>query len=87
MIDALKPYPEYKDAGLPWVGCVPKHWEVSRLRRIFRVLNGATPSSGDESLWNGDIVWITPEDLGRLTQRDIVTSASGPFRVKLRVLR
>lgn len=75
MIDALKPYPEYKDAGLPWVSCVPKHWAVPRLRQVFRMLNGATPRSGDESFWNGNIVWITPEDLGRLTQRDIVTSA------------
>lgn len=23
MIDCLKPYPEYKDSGVPWLGMVP----------------------------------------------------------------
>ena len=27
-----KPYPEYKDSGVEWLGQVPKHWVVSRLR-------------------------------------------------------
>jgi type I restriction enzyme, S subunit len=25
---ALKPYPAYKDSGVPWLGAVPEHWEV-----------------------------------------------------------
>ena len=28
MIADLKPYPEYKESGLPWLGQVPEHWEV-----------------------------------------------------------
>ncbi|MGH8470742.1 MAG: restriction endonuclease subunit S, partial [Gammaproteobacteria bacterium] len=32
MIDGLKPYPAYKDSGVPWLGEVPGHWEVPRLR-------------------------------------------------------
>ena len=28
MIADLKPYPEYKESGLPWLGQVPGHWEV-----------------------------------------------------------
>jgi len=24
----LKPYPEYKDSGVPWLGEIPAHWEV-----------------------------------------------------------
>lgn len=28
MIADLKPYPEYKESGLPWLGQVPAHWEV-----------------------------------------------------------
>ncbi|MGH8531827.1 MAG: restriction endonuclease subunit S [Gammaproteobacteria bacterium] len=32
MIDGLRPYPAYKDAGVPWLGEVPGHWEVPRLR-------------------------------------------------------
>jgi type I restriction enzyme, S subunit len=31
----LKPYPEYKDSGLPWLGEIPSHWEVRRNGRLF----------------------------------------------------
>ena len=27
----LKPYPEYKESGLPWLGKVPVHWSVRRI--------------------------------------------------------
>lgn len=32
MIADLKPYPEYKESGLPSLGHVPGHWSVRRLR-------------------------------------------------------
>jgi type I restriction enzyme S subunit len=28
MIADLKPYSEYKESGLPWLGQVPRHWDV-----------------------------------------------------------
>jgi type I restriction enzyme S subunit len=28
MIADLKPYPEYKESGLPWLGQAPGHWEM-----------------------------------------------------------
>ncbi|GIX00844.1 MAG: hypothetical protein KatS3mg111_4176 [Pirellulaceae bacterium] len=41
MIRDLKPYPEYKDSGVEWLGEVPAHWEVRRLRNVvdMRVSN------------------------------------------------
>jgi type I restriction enzyme, S subunit len=35
MIDGLRPYPEMKPTGLPWLGDVPAHWEVRRNGRLF----------------------------------------------------
>jgi type I restriction enzyme S subunit len=35
MIDGLKPYPEYKDSGVSWVGEVPAHWESQKLRQVL----------------------------------------------------
>ena len=35
MIDGLRPYPEIKPSGLPWLGSVPAHWEVRRNGRLF----------------------------------------------------
>ena len=41
MITELKPYPELKDSGVDWLGDVPAHWEVRRLRNVadMRVSN------------------------------------------------
>lgn len=30
----FKPYPAYKDSGVEWLGEVPEHWEVKRIREI-----------------------------------------------------
>ena len=32
----LKPYPEYKESGVPWLGRVPGHWEVLPVRAITK---------------------------------------------------
>lgn len=36
MIADLKPYPDYKDSGLPWAGQVPAHWELVPNRGLVR---------------------------------------------------
>lgn len=43
--------------------------EARRLRFLFEVASGSTPSSGVADYWDGDINWVTPEDLGRLDRR------------------
>jgi len=35
----LKPYPKYKDSGVPWLGDVPEHWEIKALRTILKQRN------------------------------------------------
>ena len=35
MIGDLKPYADYKDSGLPWLGQVPAHWRVVRNGSLF----------------------------------------------------
>jgi type I restriction enzyme S subunit len=37
MIRDLKPYPAYKESGVPWLGQVPEHWEVRRQRHIVEM--------------------------------------------------
>ena len=36
MIEGLKPYPEYKESGLPWLGRCPVHWKVRRSKILFQ---------------------------------------------------
>jgi len=37
MIRTLTAYPAYKDSGVSWLGEVPAHWKVRRLKRIARL--------------------------------------------------
>ena len=65
------PYPTYKTSGVEWLGEIPAHWETKRLKTIFRIVNGATPTSAEPLYWDGEIGWVTPDDLGKLTASEI----------------
>lgn len=47
MIEDLKPYPEYKDSGLPWLGEVPAHWGIERAKRLFIKMNRPSQPGDD----------------------------------------
>jgi type I restriction enzyme S subunit len=36
----FKPYPEYRDSAVEWLGQIPTHWEIGRLKEHARVVNG-----------------------------------------------
>lgn len=40
------------------------NWVTLPIRRVFRVVNGGTPTSDPEN-WEGPIAWATPVDVGR----------------------
>jgi type I restriction enzyme S subunit len=55
-----------KPSGVEWLGDVPEHWEVRRLKQAFRrVVGGSTPPSGELAFWDGDVVWVTPADVSK----------------------
>lgn len=49
MISNLKPYAEYKESGLPWLGQVPGHWDVRRMKLLLREVDSRS-TSGKEQL-------------------------------------
>jgi len=49
VIDGLKPYADYKLSGLPWLGQVPSHWEVRRIKTVLREVDRRS-STGLETL-------------------------------------
>ena len=60
-----RPYSDYYDSGVEWLGKTPRHWGDVYLRRHLDIVNGGTPASNDEACWDGDAAWLTPDDLGR----------------------
>jgi hypothetical protein len=43
----LKSYPAYKDSGVEWLGEIPAHWEVKRLKFVL-----AAPLKYGANKWN-----------------------------------
>ena len=38
MIHDLTPYPAMKDGGVPWLGPVPEHWDMKRVKTFSELL-------------------------------------------------
>jgi type I restriction enzyme S subunit len=68
-------YSRFRESGVEWLGEIPAHWEVRKVKHLFRVVNGATPRSGIADYWDGDIPWATPDDLGQLKGDTIAGTA------------
>ncbi len=45
----LNPNAEMKDSGIEWLGKIPKHWEVKRMKKFTtKIGSGVTPKGGSE---------------------------------------
>ncbi|MDE2058481.1 MAG: restriction endonuclease subunit S [candidate division NC10 bacterium] len=76
MIANLKPYPAYKDSGVPWLGEVPEHWEVRRGKWLFhhrKQINGGRASSNVLSLTLRGVVNNNPDNPEGLVPKDYAT--------------
>ncbi len=70
----LRPYPEYKDSGIAWLGEIPAHWDVTRLKSSVSSINNQTSEK------RNDERYIALEHIeswtGRITLREDVAFES-----------
>lgn len=41
-------------------------WEIKKIGEIGEIVNGGTPDTSVSKFWNGENLWITPKDMGKL---------------------
>ncbi|HEV2882842.1 MAG TPA: restriction endonuclease subunit S [Pyrinomonadaceae bacterium] len=59
----INPHVKLKPSGIAWIGDIPEHWEVKKLRYVAnKVLTGSTPPSNREEYYEADLNWFTPSD-------------------------
>lgn len=46
-------------------------WEFKTISDVAKIVAGGTPKTNIKEYWDGDISWITPADLGKLTTREV----------------
>ena len=66
MTAGLKPYLACRDSGVEWLGKVPAHWEVRRLKNWLRI-NRSALSEKTGSDYEFDYLDIGSAGTGRLT--------------------
>jgi len=59
----LNPSVKLKPSGVEWLGDVPEHWEVKKIRHMFSFRSGGTPSTDNPDYWDGEIPWISSKDM------------------------
>lgn len=60
----MKKYPKYKPSNIDWIGDIPEHWKISKVKYNFSFRTGFTPPSGKSEYYNdGNNVWINIGDL------------------------
>ncbi|MGZ9111929.1 MAG: restriction endonuclease subunit S, partial [Rhodoplanes sp.] len=67
MTGALKPYPAYKDSGLPWLGQIPAHWEEKRAKYFFREIDERSRKGDEELLSVSHLTGVTPRSQKNVT--------------------
>ena len=67
MIDDLKPYPDYKNSGLPWLGSVPAAWRLLRAKNLYREIDDRSMTGKEELLSVSHITGVTPRSQKNVT--------------------
>ncbi len=73
----LDPNVPMKDSGVEWLGEIPAHWEVERIKWAARMESGHTPDKKVDSYWvGGDIPWVSLADTGQLREVDYIADTA-----------
>ncbi|MCB9524265.1 MAG: restriction endonuclease subunit S [Myxococcales bacterium] len=85
----LDPSVPMRDSGIPWLGDIPAHWEVTRVGLLASVQNGSTPSRNRPEYWDiNGIPWVSSGQVNDydVTQAEEYISEEGMGASNLRIV-
>ncbi len=59
----LNPDAPLRHSGIDWIGQIPKHWKICRIKDCFYLKTGTTPKGFDRPINDDEINWFTPSDI------------------------
>ena len=81
----------FKDSGIEWLGEIPEHWEVVKIKHVAKkLIGGGTPDTSISDYWGPDksnsYLWVSIEDITkssfirdtsrRITQKGLEASSA-----------
>ena len=63
----IDPAVSLKPSGIPWIGDIPKHWEVLRAKYVFREVDERSTTGNEELLSVSHITGVTPRSEKNIT--------------------
>lgn len=74
VIKGLNPDASLRDSGVAWLGEVPAHWDVLKIKFVTELASGHTPSRTVEEYWNDcTIPWVSLNDSKMLREKDSIS--------------
>ncbi|MCF5841747.1 restriction endonuclease subunit S [Aeromonas veronii] len=69
----LNPDAPMKDSGIEWLGQVPKHWQLTKLKWVAQTTSGSTPNTSEPEKYydGGEYPWVRTTDLNNGTLTDV----------------
>ncbi|BBU04987.1 MULTISPECIES: restriction endonuclease subunit S [Aeromonas] len=69
----LNPDAPMKDSGIEWLGQVPKHWQLTKLKWVAQTTSGSTPNTSEPEKYydGGEYPWVRTTDLNNGTLIDV----------------
>ncbi len=73
----LNPNAPMRDSGVEWLGNVPEHWKVCRIKHVAKLESGHTPDKKIEAYWvECDIPWVSLNDSSQLKEVDYISETA-----------
>jgi len=69
-------YPKYKDSGVEWLGEVPEHWEVKRLKEYGTIKGGTGFPHEYQGVEDEDIPFYKVSDMGNSGNQKFMSAAN-----------
>jgi len=73
----LNPDVKMKDSGVEWLGEVPEHWDIIKVKHIAKLESGHTPDKKVDEYWiECDIPWVSLNDSKQLKENDYISETT-----------
>jgi len=73
----LNPNAPMKTSCNSWIGEIPAHWEIRKVKHVAAIESGHTPDKKVEAYWEGGTIqWVSLNDTGYLKDNDYISETA-----------